>query len=100
MFRLNCLRSDFIKYAPSHKPNIYELRLNDIGGRLTAFGSSMNPVVILDTTKDNDGWILQIGSKDNTECYSFNDISKEQIYDIRKIIESWLARRDIDFFYM
>lgn len=100
MFRLNCLRSDFIKYAPSHKPNIYELRLNEIGGRLTAFGSSIHPVVILDTTKEDNGWFLQIGSKDNTECYSFNDISKEQIYDIRKIIESWLARRDIDFFYM
>ena len=51
LYTLNCLREDFIKWADSNEPSVYELELNKIGGKLTGFDSVTEPTILLDCNK-------------------------------------------------
>jgi hypothetical protein len=99
IFRLNALRTDFMKWAGSDGENKWKVRLNEIGGQLSAFGASTNPTVILDSNEDK--WYLSVSDSNNVvDCYPIEDLSLDQVHEIRRIIETWLARKDVDFFNM
>ena len=91
---LKCLRSDFKKWADSNEPNSWELGLNEIGRNLSGFSPDLEPVILL----DDDKWFLCVNTCDVNEngCYPIETLTNEQIYEIRSIVETWLARKDID----
>lgn len=102
LFRLNGLRADFMKWADSNEPNTWELDVNDIGGSLTGFTYDDDPTVLLACDKNGGhGWFLcvnkEIGGSE-TSCYPLEDLTDGQIYEIRRLVESWLARKDAEFF--
>ena len=95
---LNCLRSDFKKFADSNEPNSWELDINEIGRNLTGFSPDDEPVILL----SDDKWFLCVNILDVNEngCYPIESLSDKQIYEIRSIVETWLAKKDIDNFFM
>lgn len=100
--RLNGLRSDFMKWADSNEPSTWELDVNDIGGRLTGFTPDDEPVILLAVdNKGGHGWFLSVNTDiggSETSCYPIENLTAEQVYDIRRLVETWLARKDADFF--
>lgn len=100
LYRLNCLKSDFKKWADSKDPSTWEMSINEIGGNITGFCSDDDPIILLDYSDSNGRWFLCINkSIDEYEngCYPIEDLSKIQIFEIRRIVESWLVKKDIDF---
>lgn len=99
---LNCLRADFKKWAVSNEPNTWELDVNKIGKKLSAFGKAEEPVILLDCNENEGDWFLCVNTCGVNEigCYPLDDLSEDTKYEIRKIVETWLARKDIDFFGM
>lgn len=100
--RLNGLRADFMKWANSNEPSTWELDINDIGGRLTGFTPDDEPVILLAVdSRGGYGWFLcvnkDIGGSE-TSCYPIEELTAEQVYEIRRLVETWLARKDADFF--
>lgn len=95
---LNCLRSDFKKWADSNEPNSWELDLNEIGRNLTGFSPDDEPVILL----SDDKWFLCVNILDVNEngCYPIESLTDKQISEIRIIVESWLARKDLDNFFI
>lgn len=95
---LNCLRSDFKKFADSNEPNSWELDINEIGRNITGFSPDDEPVILL----SDDKWFLCVNTDDVNEngCYPIESLSDKQIYEIRSIVETWLAKKDIDNFFM
>ena len=102
--RLNSLRADFIKWADSNEPNTWELDINKIGGKIDGFDYNDNPVVLLVCSKsknDNGEWYLCVDVEMDTNiesdfgCYPIANMSNDRIYEIRRIIESWLAKKDM-----
>jgi hypothetical protein len=39
----------------------------------------------------------EIGGSE-TSCYPLEDLTAEQIFEIRRLVESWLAKKDLEFF--
>lgn len=99
LYTLNCLREDFIKWADSNEPSVYELELNRIGGKLTGFDSVTEPTVLLDCNKSKGDWYLCVNCSSENEigCYPIENFNKMQIHEIRRIVESWLVRKDVIF---
>lgn len=103
LFILNCLRRDFIKCAVSNEPNVYELELNKIGAKITGFDSVADePTVLLelpDGNKNNGKWYISVNCSSENEigCYPIEDLNEMQIREIRRVVESWLVRKDIIF---
>ena len=99
---LNCLRADFKKWAVSNEPNTWELDVNKNGKKLSAFGKAEEPVILLDCTDSEGDWLLCVNTDDVNEigCFPLEDLSDDTQYEIRRIVETWLARKDVDFFGM
>lgn len=102
LLRLNGLRADFMKWADSNEPNTWELDVNEIGGSLTGFSPDDEPVVLLACGRDGGhGWYLcvneEIGGSE-ISCFPIESLTDGQIYEIRRLVESWLARKDAEFF--
>jgi hypothetical protein len=103
LFILNCLRRDFIKWAVSNEPNVYELDLNKIGAKITGFDPVADePTVLLelpDGNKNNGKWYISVNCSSENEigCYPIEDLNEMQIREIRRVVESWLVRKDIIF---
>lgn len=102
LFRLNGLRADFMKWADSNEPNMWELDVNEIGGHITGFDADDEPVVLLvNYYTGGHGWFLCVNSDiggSETTCYPIENLTAEQVYEIRRLVESWLARKDAEFF--
>lgn len=97
--KLNCLRIDFKRWADSNEPSTWELDLNKIGGQITDVSPNDDPVVLLDCSDSEGNWYLCVNSSDcESGCYPITELSKTQVFEIRRIVESWLARKDMDFF--
>jgi hypothetical protein len=102
LLRLNGLRADFMKWADSNEPSTWELDVNDIGGRLTGFTYDDDPTILLVCDKNGGhGWYLcvnkEIGGSE-ISCYPIESMTAEQIFEIRRLVESWLAKKDLEFF--
>ena len=102
LLRLNGLRADFMKWADSNEPSTWELDVNGIGGSLTGFTEDDEPVVLLACDKNGGhGWFLCVNTEiggSETSCYPLENLTAEQVYDIRICVESWLVRKDAYFF--
>ena len=99
LLRLNGLRADFMKWADSNEPSTWELDVNDIGGSLTGFTCDDDPTVILDCNKSEGKWYLCVNGYDSDGgCYPIESLTAEQIFEIRRLVESWLAKKDLEFF--
>lgn len=93
--RLNSLRSDFIKYADSNEPSIWELDINEIGGRLPGYSYEDEPIILLDCVKTEGRWYICANRfEDEFGCYPLEDLTQHQIYEIRRFVESWLKNKD------
>lgn len=102
LLRLNGLRADFMKWADSNEPSTWELDVNEIGGSLTGFSPDDEPVVLLACGRNGGySWYLCVNEKiggSEISCYPIESLTEEQIYEIRRLVESWLARKDAEFF--
>lgn len=99
LFRLNGLRADFMKWADSNEPSTWEIEVNKIGGNITGYTPDDDPIILLDCTDSDGSWFLCVEGTDiNSGCYPIELLSENQIYEIRRLIETWLARKDADFF--
>lgn len=102
LYRLNCLRSDFMKYADSFEPSTWEISLNEIKGHVNGFRREEEPVILLDCSEGEGKWFLCTDSiiEDFQEgvirYYPLEKLSEKQVYEIRRIIETWLAKKDVD----
>lgn len=93
--RLNNLRSDFIKYADSNEPSVWELDINEVGGSLPGYSYEDEPVILLDCVKTEGRWFICTNrSEDEKGCCPLEDLTENQIYEIRRFVESWLAKKD------
>ena len=93
--RLNNLRSDFIKYADSNEPSVWELDINEIGGSLPGYTYEDEPVILLDCVKTEGRWYICVNrTEDEVGCCPLEDLTENQIYEIRRLVESWLANKD------
>ena len=97
---LNCLRADFKRWAASNEPSTWELNVNKLDKNLSAFGREEEPVILLDCTKSEGDWFLCVNTNDVNVigCFPLEDLSDDTQCEIRRIVESWLARKDIDSF--
>lgn len=97
LFRLNSLRSDFMKWADSNEPSVWELDINKIGGYIKGYTREDEPVVLLDCNKNKGDWYLCINTNSENEisCYPIADMTDDKIYEIRRIVESWLFSKDM-----
>lgn len=99
--KLNRFRPDFMKWAKNNEPSMWELDVNKICGRLTGYSVEDEPVIILDCTKNTGEWYISKNAKsfDSTDCCSpIKELTEKQIYEIRVLVESWLVKKDINFF--
>ena len=93
--RLNCLREEFIKHADSNEPSTYELDVNSIGGQLKEYTYEDEPVILLDCVKTEGRWFICTNRSENEKgCCPLEDLTENQIYEIRIFIEYWLANKD------
>lgn len=94
---LNCLRADFKKWATNNEPSSYELDVNKIGKQISGFNPDSNPTILLDCVKSDGYWYICTDNSDpESGCCPIETLSKEQVYEIRRLVESWLARKDMD----
>ena len=102
LLRLNGLRADFMKWADSNEPSTWELDVNEIGGRISGFDVDDEPVILLvNDYTGGFGWYLCVNSEiggSEISCYPIESMTAEHIYEIRRLVETWLARKDADFF--
>lgn len=98
--RLNLLRSDFMKHADSNDPSVWELDVNEIGGKLSGIHPYDDPVILLDCSDKSDGsWFLCLNSTiSEIRCYPIETLTEEQISEIRKLVESFVVKKDENFF--
>ena len=96
LFKLNSLRADFKKWADSNEPNTWELSINNVGGHIDGFNKEDDPIVLLDCSESKGDWYLCVNT-DNIEngCYPIADMTDDKIYEIRRIVESWLVKKDM-----
>lgn len=103
LLRLNGLIADFMKCADSNEPSTWELDVNDIGGSLTGFTYDDDPTILLACDKNGGcGWFLCANDCNSDggdgRCYPIENLTAEQIFEIERLVESWLAKKDLDFF--
>ena len=101
LLRLNGLRADFMKWADSNEPSTWELDVNDIGGSLTGFTYDDDPTILLACDRNGEcSWFLCVNNCDIGGCYPYpiESLTAEQIFEIRRLVESWLAKKDLEFF--
>lgn len=116
LYRLNCLRSDFMKCADSFEPNTWEISLNEIKGQVNGFRREEEPVILLDCSEGEGKWFLCSNSIICSDSiiedyqkgeiiynplgviryYPLEELSEKQVYEIRRIVETWLAKKDVD----
>jgi hypothetical protein len=98
--KLNCFRKDFKKWACSNEPSTWELDVNKINGHIDGFIIDDDPIILLDCFKSEGDWYLCVNENNNSDvcCYPIEELTKEQVYDIRRIVETWLARKELDSF--
>ena len=99
--KLNGLRSDFIKWARNNEPSIWELDVNEIGGKITGYSREDEPVILLDCVKNPGEWYICKNTTlvdDTLCCLPIEELDDKQIYEIRVLVESWLVKKDINFF--
>ena len=116
LYRLKCLRSDFMKYADSFEPNTWEISLNEIKGQVNGFRRDEEPVILLDCSEGEGKWFLCTNSIICSDSiiedyekgeiiynplgviryYPLEELSEKQVYEIRRIVETWLAKNDVD----
>lgn len=101
--KLNAFRADFMKWADSNEPCTWELDVNKIKGHIDGFTIDDEPVILLDCMESEGDWYLCVNENPNdintdAYCLPLEDLTKEQVYDIRRIVETWLARKDVDYF--
>ena len=96
--RFNRLIADFKRWADSNEPSTWELSINKIGGSINGFNRSDEPVVLLDCSESEGDWYLCLNT-DNIEnevgCYPIAEMTDDKIYEIRRIVESWLVKKDM-----
>ena len=93
--KLNCLREEFIKNSDSNEPSTYELDVNSIGEQLNGYSYEDEPVILLDCVKTEGRWFICTNrSEDEKGCCPLEDLTENQIYEIGRFVESWLANKD------
>lgn len=112
---LNHLKSDFMKYADSFEPSTWEISLNEIKGQVNGFRREDEPIILLDCSEGEENWFLctnTIICSDSIiedyqkgeiiynplgviRYYPLEELTDEQIYEIRRIVESWLVKKDM-----
>ena len=93
--RLNLLREEFKKWADSNEPSTWELDVNEIGAHLSGYTYDDEPVILLDCVKTEGRWYICVNrSEDEVGCCPLEDLTENQIYEIRRFVESWLANKD------
>lgn len=98
--RLNRLRPDFMKWADSNEPSMWELDVNKINGHIEGFTIDDDPVILLDCVESEGDWYLCVNENSNNVnsdvcCYPLEDMTDDRIYEIRRIVESWLVKKDM-----
>lgn len=93
--RLNELRADFINYAESNEPSTWELDINKIGVTLNGYSYEDEPVILLDCVKTDGRWyICSNRSENEVGCCPIEDLTESQIYEIRILVGTWIARQN------
>ena len=93
--RLNELRSDFINYAESNEPSTWELDINKIGETLNGYSYEDEPVILLDCVKTDGRWyICSNRSENEVGCCPIEDLTESQIYEIRILVGTWIAKQN------
>ena len=93
--RLNELRSDFINYAESNEPSTWELDINKIGETLNGYSYEDEPVILLDCVKTDGRWyICSNRSENEVGCCPIEDLTESQIYEIRILVGTWIAKKN------
>lgn len=100
LLRLNGLCADFMKWADSNEPSTWELDVNDIGGSLTGFTYDDDPTILLACDRNGGcGWFVCVNDRDSDgRCYPIENLTAKQIFEIRRLVETWLAKKDLEFF--
>lgn len=98
---LNCLRADFKKWAHNIEPNKWSVTINEIGRCLTGIDPDRYPAISL-FEGDEVCWYICMtsGSEHEIKCYPLDDMTEMRVYEIRRLVESWLARKDLDNFFV
>lgn len=93
---LNHLKSDFMKFADNNEPSTYEMNLSEIGGCVCGFDPADDPTIMLDNRHEGYWYVsVNISDPDEIGCYPLEELPDEQIYEIRRIVESWLVKKDM-----
>lgn len=101
IFKLNCLRPDFMKWAVNNEKGKYELKLNKINGGITGFYPENDPTVLLDCTKSEGEWILFVNCDDDkNRSYPIATLTADQIYDFRICVESWIVEKESSILFI
>lgn len=104
LIRLNSLREDFKKWADSNEPSTWELAINKMGGQITGYTREDEPIVLLDCSASKGDWYLCVNTNYNDSegigCFPIAEFSDEKIYEIRRIVESWLVKKDMGNLYL
>lgn len=103
LLKLNGLKSEFVKWASNNEPSMWEIDINKIGGRLTGYKRDDEPIILLDFTDGYGEWYLCINTESldiDTSCCCFPiaDLTEDQIHEIRILVESWLVKKDENFY--
>ena len=91
-----------MKWADSFEPSTWEISLNEIKGQVNGFRREDEPVILLDCSEDEGRWFLCTDSVDEDYqegvigYYPLEELSEKQVYEIRRIVETWLAKKDVD----
>lgn len=91
-----------MKFADSFEPSTWEISLNEIKGQVNGFRREDEPVILLDCSEGEGKWFLCYNSiiEDYQEgvigYYPLEELSEKQVYEIRRIVETWLAKKDVD----
>jgi hypothetical protein len=95
--KFNRLIPDFKRWGDSNEPNTWELDINKIGRTIDGFDRSDEPLVLLDCTESEGDWYLCVNTDNINEfsCYPIAEMTDYKIYEIRRIVESWLVKKDM-----
>ena len=80
--------------------NSSELDVNEIGGKLSGIHPDDDPVILLDCSDKSDGsWFVCLDNRGSEiRCYPIETLTEEQISEIRKLVESFVVKKDENFF--
>jgi hypothetical protein len=93
---LNHLKEDFMKFADSNEQSTYEMNLSEIGGCLCGFDPADDPTIMLDNRHEGYWYVsINISVPYEIKWYPLEELPDEQIYEIRRIVETWLVKKDM-----